>query len=438
MPNLAPSSILVMKFGGASLKDATSIQQAVSLIETYTSEPLVIVVSAMGKMTQALEDLALAAKMGRKQEAQERLYQIHHFHQSHAQQLFPDSLAPVHERIAIYLNEISSIIEGLLLLGEFPDRIYDRIVAFGELLSSQLVFSWLEKNNPAWKWVDARDLILTDDQSRQAQVLWQPTQDQIRKTITPFLQQGHSVITQGFIGRSASGKTTTLGKEGSDYSAALFSAALGAKEQIVWKDVPGVMSEDPRISAQAEVLPVIRYDQAITMTRFGASVIHPKTIQPLRNEGIPLRVKCFLKPELPGTLISEQGPDHLPWSLLKNGLTLLELRTKDYGYLESENINRFLQSFQNAGLQELVMWVSGLDLCLITEATPAQCKMYLSSIEAWANGNATYSIALRTFSASHRLPPEPENKIYALNLGEITHWVYRLEETEISTTSKIA
>lgn len=306
----------VFKFGGASVKDADGVRNVAGIIRRFPGEHLVIVVSAIGKTTNALEAVAREAYAGR------------------------DSVAGLKQLMATHTSIATEL--GLSLdLGYFFDQIltqaeknrdmpfpqyYDQIVSTGEQLSSTILSAYLQQDDLANTRVDARELIITDDTWQSGNVLWAETTAAIRRHLPALLGKGH-VVTQGFIGSTASGYTTTLGREGSDYSAAILAHALDAEGQWIWKDVPGVLSADPKKFEDATLLPELTYYEAIEMTYYGASVIHPKTIYPLQQKQIPLHVRSFLDPGAEGTVIAtdQKYIAYPPVVMHKTGQTLISI-----------------------------------------------------------------------------------------------------------------
>ncbi|MEM6770236.1 MAG: aspartate kinase, partial [Bacteroidota bacterium] len=300
----------VFKFGGASLKDATAIRNVADILQQYQGEQLVVVVSAMGKTTNALEKVAEAFYRGDLEGAKYQLTALHNATLTTTKELFGDE---VPEDLLANLNDVFVSVEWAL---EDPpsaeyDYDYDQIVSLGELVSSHLVAAYLNYAGLPTSWLDARDCIITDNTYREGWVQWPDTQARITKTVPPLLQRGF-VLTQGFIGSTTENFTTTLGRKGSDYSAAIFSYGLDAEKMSIWKDVPGVLTADPRLFDNVSLVERLSYREAIEMTYYGASIIHPKTIKPLQNKSIPLHVRSFLNPTGPGTEITSDAADTYP------------------------------------------------------------------------------------------------------------------------------
>lgn len=388
----------VFKFGGASVKDADGIRNVGSIIQQYAHQPLVVVVSAMDKTTNALEELANLATCSQKGEALAQLERIRRFHFTVVEQLFGDQAGEVQVGLSIYLNELEQIVQGILLLRDFPDRVYDRIMAYGELLSSVILHRYLQHMAIHAHWVDSRNTILTDAQYKSANVLWAQTQDNIRQQVAPWVKQA-VVVTQGFIGRTAEGHTTTLGREGSDFTASIYAHCLDAEAVSIWKDVPGVMNADPKKFPDAVILSRLSYEQAVEMTFYGASVIHPKTIKPLRNKRIPLHVKCFLDVQAPGTTISafsEQEVDRLPTTLIKKQQSLIHIRPQDFSFMDEKMMRKVFNITSSLALQINLVQSTAISLTLCVDHKDGPLKEAMSKLEENFSVQLTTGLALKT------------------------------------------
>jgi aspartate kinase len=246
------------------------------------------------------------------------------------------------------LNDLYTEVEWLLHdkpVREY-DYYYDQIVCIGELLSTTIISAYLNEEGIRNEWVDVRDILRTDDNFRDANIDWEYTTEQARANIIPLLHEQGLVITQGFIGATDENESTTLGREGSDYTAAIFANIIGAESLTIWKDVEGVMNADPKAFPTAEIIRELNYDEVIEMAYYGAQVIHPKTIKPLQNKGIPLYVKCFLDPELPGTVIHDRSLKGLPPIIVvKKDQVFLQLHTKDFSFVGEKPISRLYELF---------------------------------------------------------------------------------------------
>jgi aspartate kinase len=327
--------INVFKFGGASVKDADGIRNLTKIIELNRDKRILVVVSAMGKTTNALEELTKAYVEG--QADRDNLFSsIKRYHEDIIRQLFQDQNHPIVDEIANTFVEIDWILE------EDPqdeyDFIYDQIVSMGELISSRIVNAYLNYAGIKSKWLDARSYIHTDNSYREGVVNWTKTKKSIEEQI-PELLTDQIAVTQGFIGGTSENFTTTLGREGSDYTAAIFASCLGAEAVTIWKDVPGVLNADPKLFQNTFKYDELSYREALEMTFYGATVIHPKTIKPLQNAKIPLIVKPFMAPTEQGTCIKES--DILvsqPAIIVKSNQVLMTISTQDLSFITEDHL----------------------------------------------------------------------------------------------------
>ncbi len=326
----------VFKFGGASVKDAEGFINVGRILKKFSEDKIVIVVSATGKTTNALEELVKSYYDNDGKKAS-LLEQIKLNHISLIQQLFPVS-NDVMDDINDTFVEIEWILEDSP--HEDYDYTYDQIVSIGELLSSKILSHYLNYLNIANEWLDVRNVILTDNTFRDARIQWDTTQKNAVAKILPLLDKVNHVVTQGFIGSTSENFTTTLGREGSDYTAAILSFCLDADSMHIWKDVPGVLTGDPRIFDEVIKLPRLSYKEAIEMTYYGAKVIHPKTIKPLQNKQIPLYVRPFLEPGSEGTVISDEKElSYPPVIVIEPDQTLLHISTNDFSFVAEHHLS---------------------------------------------------------------------------------------------------
>jgi aspartate kinase len=349
--------MLVFKFGGASVKDADGIVNLANVVKRYEGEQLLIVVSAMGKTTNALEKLT-KAYINSDEDVHDIFNEIKKYHYNIAEQLFEPS-AQIFDDIANTFVEIDWIIE------EEPqdeyDYIYDQIVSIGEMVSTRIVNAYLNKAGLKSQWLDVRGYIHTDNTYREGVVQWDKTRESISKDIPSLLQKG-IVVTQGFLGGTSENFTTTLGREGSDYTASIFAACLNAESVTTWKDVPGILNADPKFFTDTVKFDELTYAEAIEMTYYGASVIHPKTIKPLQNAKIPLFVKSFSDPEASGTVIKENGVNTFvkPVIILKHNQVLLSLSAKDYSFISENHLSSIFGVFAQSQVKVNTMQTSAL------------------------------------------------------------------------------
>lgn len=336
----------VFKFGGASVKDAESVRNVANVLGHFPGEEILIVVSAMGKTTNALEELVQKFYNG-KEGCAEIITNIKQSHFAIIDELFPADEHRVHNDIEILITQLEIITQGQPE-GNF-NQVYDQIVSFGELISTKIVSSYLNSSGYQNKWLDARRLIRTDQNYRFARVDWSFTERMVKETIKP----GNRYVIQGFIGSDDDLNPTTLGREGSDYTASVLGYVLGAEEVVIWKDVPGVLNGDPKVFDNVELLNEISYREAIELAYYGASVIHPKTIQPLQKKLIPLRVKSFLNPAEAGTLIRE-GSDldpFLPCFIKKDNQTLITISTRDLAFIVEDHLSMIYKTLHQFGVR---------------------------------------------------------------------------------------
>lgn len=349
--------MLVFKFGGASVKDASGIINLASVVKKYAGEQLLIVVSAMGKTTNALEKLT-KAYVDQTDDMHEIFDGIKQYHFDILHELF-ETGHPVFDDVANTFVEIDWAIEDEP--HDSYDFIYDQIVSIGELVSTRIVTAYLNKEGIKSQWLDVRSYIHTDNTYREGIVQWDKTKASISNDIPAMLQKG-AVITQGFLGGTSENFTTTLGREGSDYTASIFAACLGAESVTTWKDVPGILNADPKFFPDTVKFDELSYSEAIEMTYYGASVIHPKTIKPLQNANIPLLVKPFTQPDAPGTVIKEDGINKFekPVIILKQNQVLLSISTKDYSFITEDHLSGIFGLFAQSQVKVNVMQTSAL------------------------------------------------------------------------------
>jgi aspartate kinase len=351
----------VFKFGGASVKSADAVRNVASILKRFSNEDIIVVVSAMGKTTNALEELTDAFFYG-KGDAVKKLDEIKKFHFDIINQLFPDKTHPVHNEISNTFVELDWAIEEEPTHGYNHE--YDQIVSVGEVLSTKIVSEYLNEAGVKNKWQDVRDLIRTDNTYREGNVDWEETRLLIEKVLLPAFdagEQGRIIVTQGFLGGTSENFTTTLGREGSDYTAAILAFTSGAQDVTIWKDVPGVLNADPKWFDETKKIDQISYHDAIELAYYGATVIHPKTIKPLQNKKIPLYVKSFLHPEDKGTVINdEQHPLPVPSFIFKINQILLSISPKDFSFIVEESLSNIFRLFHEMQVKVNMMQNSAI------------------------------------------------------------------------------
>ena len=348
----------VFKFGGASINSVERIENVGQLLKDYRKDPLMIIISAMGKTTNALEKVAEAFYDGKKEEALNSFSVIKERHLTTAKYLLVTTYNDTFEMLQSFFTEVEWLLHDRPVLSF--EYYYDQVVCVGELLSSCIVSAYLNEKGIANKWIDVRDIVRTDNNFREASICWEDTTENIRRA---NIQNAKIYITQGFIGSTDQNESTTLGREGSDYTAAVFANLLDAENLTIWKDVNGVMSADPKIFPSAVPIEKLSYSEVIEMAFYGAQVIHPKTIKPLQNKKINLEVKSFLDPSLPGTSISNKASTSLPPVIvLKNKQALVHLQTQDFTFIGERPISRLYKIFAELHVRPNLIQTAAINL----------------------------------------------------------------------------
>ena len=348
----------IFKFGGASVKDADSVKNVLRVLSIQGFERCLIVVSAMGKTTNALE--RVVEFYFNKSDYQQEIAKIKEDHIQIAKGLF-DENHHVFSEIKLFFDDI----ESFLRRNKSPNYnfVYDQVVTCGEMISSKILSVYLSDNEMGNQWLDARDFIKTDTNYREGVVNWEDTEKNISQ-----LDKAKTYVTQGFIGSDENNFTVSLGREGSDYSAAIFAYCLNAKDMTIWKDVPGVMTGDPRKFENVELLSNISYEEAIEMAYYGASVIHPKTLQPLKQKSIPFFVKSFINPEKAGTKIGISTENQLLESyILKENQVLMRISTRDFSFIAEDHISFIFRELAKRNIKVSLMQNSAISLALCLE-----------------------------------------------------------------------
>jgi aspartate kinase len=359
------NDIKVFKFGGASVKNAEAVHNVAGILRLYSGEKLVVVFSAMGKVTNALEELHNARF--HKADVRPHLQTVRAFHEEVAAGLLVDGKMDAQtERLFDTLEDI--VFSPCTV--DF-DMEYDRVVSFGELISTSLIHSYLVQEGLSAVWSDARHIVRTDARHRDARVDWVRSATAV-STLNQWLQSKDIVIIQGFIGSSDKGNSTTLGREGSDFTAAIMAYLLNAASVTIWKDVPGMLNADPKWFKNTVKLDRISFREAIELAYYGASVIHPKTIKPLQNKGIPLFIKSFLDPAASGTVIQEEGDaDHLvPSYIFRSSQVLVSVSTRDFSFVVEDNLRDIFDVLSRLGMRVNMMENSAISfsMCLDYDA----------------------------------------------------------------------
>ncbi|MEN9656465.1 MAG: hypothetical protein RL311_1452 [Bacteroidota bacterium] len=352
----------IFKFGGASVKDADGIKNVYDVLQKAGYEDVLLVVSAMGKTTNALE-IVIKNYFEKSPELSASVQEIKKYHNQILLDLFENDK----DLVFTAVNDQFADLEYFLAHNKSPNYnfVYDQIVSFGELISTTILSHFMNFMGIKTQWLDVRNFIKTDANYRDAEVDWEVTQKNIAKNIAPKILN----ITQGFLGSDSNNFTTTLGREGSDYTAAIFAYCLNAESVTIWKDVPGVMNADPRYFENASLLNQISYREAIELAFYGASVIHPKTLQPLQKKEIPLYVKSFINPLLKGTSVSK-GVDlepQLPCFIVKRNQLLISLSSIDFSFIMEENISEIFGLFHDYKIKVNLIQNSAISFSVCVE-----------------------------------------------------------------------
>lgn len=348
----------IYKFGGASVKNAEGIKNVANIISNEQEAEILVVVSAIGKTTNALESVVDACFYN-KPELNELLLSVKSTHLNIVKELFDDTDIMFINEVENLFLELECIVENDQLHEDY-DFLYDQIVTYGELISSRILSSYLLKVGTRTQWIDARNFIITDSRYRDARVHWEETERIIQNRLLP-LSKKNLIITQGFMGRGEKGETTTLGREGSDYSAAIFGKGLNAESVTIWKDVPGVLNADPKRFENTELLPELTYNDAIELAYYGASVIHPKTIQPLKAAKIPLYVRSFIDKDKTGTRVFEgEHRIQTPCFILKDKQWLLEISSSDFTFIAEDHLRELFERFAEHKVRVNIMQNSAI------------------------------------------------------------------------------
>ena len=357
----------VFKFGGASVKDAVAIRNVSEIISLFPNEEILVVVSAIGKTTNKLEEVNQAYQSMDKAIFLKSIAELEKFHLDIVNELFKSASNPIYKTIKEEFDYLKTkIISPSSQNYSFE---YDQIVSLGEVLSSSILSAYLSENNFSAMWIDARELVQTDNNFQEANVDWKKTELAISKKILPKIKENKLLITQGFIGASADGGSTTLGREGSDYSAAIFAYCCNAESVTIWKDVPGMLNADPKYFENTKKLDSISYKEALELSYYGASVIHPKTIKPLQNKSIPLYVKSFLEPLKEGTTIQENTKNDklIPSFIMKHDQVLFSFTPLDFSFIAEENLSKLFKGLAECSAKINLMQNSALSFSILLD-----------------------------------------------------------------------
>jgi aspartate kinase len=384
----------VFKFGGASVKNADAVRNVATVIRKFEHEQLLIVVSAMGKTTNALEQLAKAYESGDLEVMNKLYHDVKTFHDGIIGELLTGNHTHAYDDIGNLFIELECLLET------HPehdrDTTYDQIVSYGEIISTRIVSTFLNENGIKNRWMDARNFIATDNTYKEGRVDWNTTSSMIERKLKPIVQK-QMVVTQGFIGQSREHLTTTLGREGSDYSAAIFAYGLGANSVTIWKDVDGVMNADPKKFSDAIKIDQLSYTQAIEMAYYGATVIHPKTIQPLKSKNIPLYVKSFINSEQPGTVVSNQVTEQRnPVVISKANQVLISISSRDFSFIVEDNLSKIFSIFAEHGVKLNLMQNSAISFSVCVDNAGEKIDRLLNDLNIDYNIHTQYDLEMYT------------------------------------------
>lgn len=364
----------IYKFGGASVKSADGVRKLRKIVEMKSGN-LVVVISAMGKMTNALE-LVVNSFFNHKPDIEENLRKVVNFHETIIAELFGNDRETIDTLVADLYAQLDEILSHKPSLSY--DYEYDRIVSFGELLSTTIVATYLCHEGLGAEWIDVRNCIITDANHRDANVNMELSHKLVREA---FLEKSLTV-TQGFISGTTTSQTTTLGREGSDYTAAILANLLDAESVTIWKDVPGVMNADPKLYKDVEIIPILSYKEAIELSYCGASVIHPKTVKPLQNKKIPLYVKSFIHPEKEGSVINDYSEriNLPPIYINKRNQVLLSLTPRDFSFIAEERLSKIFGILASYRLKSSLVQTAAISFSLCVDYNEVNFQKMISEL----------------------------------------------------------
>jgi len=370
----------VFKFGGASVKSAEAVRNVAEILNLYNGEKIMVVVSAMAKTTNALEKL-LKAFIDNTDQKNRIFNEIKEFHFGILKELISDTYNPSFSRLVKYFDELEGIIKSNIYTNK--SEYYAQIVGFGELFSTLIVHTYLVHTGFSCEWKNATDYIITDDNIGEANVNWELCTKKIDEELKPLFNIFDIVISQGFISKSENGKLTTLGREGSDYSAAIFAYGLDAQDITIWKDVPGLLNADPKYFENTQKIDSISYKETIELAYYGASIIHPKTIQPLQNKKIPLYIKSFINPVKEGTAIQSKtyADSLIPSYIFKKEQVLISISASNFSFIAEHNLSYIFQLISKYGLKTNMMQNSAISFSIIMDNKGRAMLDFISELQ---------------------------------------------------------
>lgn len=374
------SRILVFKFGGASVKDSSAVRNVASILRRYEGKNILVILSAMGKTTNALEGVHQSYTLSNTKEALERISESKNYHY----QILNDLFSPEHPIFSTIDNLFANLVLELDLAPEpLFDKSYDRIVSYGERIATEILNAFLVESNIPSKLVSAFDYVISDNTYRDAYINWDLTVKKIDASSKEWFKTPSVILTQGFIGLSEEGCPITLGREGSDFSASIFAFALNAKEVTIWKDVPGIMNADPKLIPSACPIEHMSYREAVELAYYGATVIHPKTIKPLENKNTPLRVKSFLNPDGKGTLIDKTRTDDAKVSsfIFKFNQVLISVLPHDFSFINERNLSEIFSLFSRNNIRINIMQNSAISFSVCFDHEPTKLSILIKDLQ---------------------------------------------------------
>jgi aspartate kinase len=392
----------VFKFGGASVKDAASVRNVAAILKNHAPQKLVVIVSAMGKTTNGLEKV-LNAWYENDERLNTYVQEIISYHKQITDSLFPDKSHSAHFKVDLLYGELEGYLASPPSLQYDYD--YDQVVSFGELISTTIIAEYLASEGPNCKWFDVRELIRTDESWREGKVNWETTEKQIGKHIKDlFDSTGNNssiALTQGFLGSTEKGATTTLGREGSDYTAAIFAYVLKANEMVIWKDVPGLLNADPKYFTVTEKMASISYREAIELSYYGATIIHPKTIKPLQNRDIPLRIKSFVHPDDEGSIIHQDtaADSLIPSFIFKVNQVLISIIPRDFSFIDELSLSEILAVFAHNSIHISLMQNSAISFSVCVDNNERKLSKLFEELKK--NYKIRYNTGLELITIRH-------------------------------------
>lgn len=362
----------VFKFGGASVKDANAVRNVSHILSLFPKDQLIVVVSAMGKTTNAMEEIVDSLWNRNEKRYMELIEDRYQFHQLIVAELFPEKHYFIYQQMEELFESLKKRYH--LPISDNYNFEYDQIVSLGEVLSTMIVEAFMKEEGHSTVWVDCRKIIRTNHEYREGEVDWAKTEALVNERLLPLFKEKRIAVTQGFIGHTSEGFTTTLGREGSDFTAGILAYCTNALGVTIWKDVPGMLNADPKWFDDTIKLQKISFKEAIELSYYGASVIHPKTIKPLQNKGIPLYVKSFIEPNTEGTVIQESTDyDHLvPSFIFKMDQVLMSFTPKDFSFIVEENLGDIFQQLAFYGVKINLMQNSALSFSILFDRSKTE------------------------------------------------------------------